>query len=265
MCARGLLGQRHCTGSPFVLTFASNVGVATVSYRDKDTLFIFLDESGNLDFSSSGTKYFSLTAVCTFLPTLGRQPFYELLYEMCDAGNGQECFHATEDKQEVRDAVFERIAALADGFEIHSIIAEKRKAHPSLYRKWVFKKDKKVNVKDASKFYDFVCGTLLGYIFRSPGLSRAGKIVVVLSYLFDKPKNTALEASLRIRLRNDTKLPFCIYFHQTKADMNCQIADYCGWAVTIKWERGERRSYELITTHLKSEFDVFRRGDIYHY
>ena len=46
-----------------------------MAYKDRDTLFIFLDESGNLDFSSTGTAYWSLTAVCTLRQPMGGMNF----------------------------------------------------------------------------------------------------------------------------------------------------------------------------------------------
>ncbi len=106
-------------------------------WGDNTTLFIFLDESGNLDFSLKGTAVWSLTAFCTFDPVRGRETFWDLTYSLAHEGIQLEYFHATEDKQAIRDQVFSRIAALADDFEIHSVIAEKRKANPSLYTKRV--------------------------------------------------------------------------------------------------------------------------------
>jgi hypothetical protein len=38
------------------------------------------------------------------------------------------------------------------------------------------------------------------------------------------------------------------------------LADYCGWAITIAWERGERRSLDLIRLKVKSQFDIFAKG-----
>lgn len=110
-----------------------------MSYEQRKTLFIFLDESGNLDFSPSGSRYWSLTALCTFEPVRGRESLLHLMYSLADQGMGQECFHATEDKQAVRNEVFSCLDTMDDRFEIHSVIAEKSKAHPALYRKTITK------------------------------------------------------------------------------------------------------------------------------
>jgi len=61
------------------------------------SLFIFIDESGNFDFSSKGTKYFILSAVSTLNP-LGKERLEEIKYDLMKNGTNLEYFHATEDK-----------------------------------------------------------------------------------------------------------------------------------------------------------------------
>lgn len=236
-----------------------------MSYDERKTLFIFLDESGNLDFSENGTKYFSLTALCTFEPASGRDALMHLHYSLIDSGHPLECFHATEDKQDIRDEVFKHIATMPDKFFIYTIIAEKSKAHPSLYFKWILKKGAKKKVKDESPFYDRLCRTILKYIFSSPRYAGTKRIVVVLSSIFTQEQRRSIEQTLKAYLSDCTSIPFFIFFKSNKADLNCQLADYCGWAVFIKWERNELRSYKLISNRLRSEFDIFRFGQTHHY
>jgi hypothetical protein len=78
--------------------------------------------------------------------------------------------------------------------------------------------------------------------------------------LFTQEKHSQIEGALKAALRALIDKQFHIYFRQNKADINCQLADYCGWAVTIAWERKELRSLDLIRPKVKSQFDVFRRG-----
>jgi hypothetical protein len=102
----------------------------------KKALYIFIDESGNFDFTAKGTKYFALTAITTTAPLETRENLlrkvYDLKYEGRKEGRGDYYFHATEDKQEVRNWVFEAIKQL-DDIEIDVILAQKNKANPSLY------------------------------------------------------------------------------------------------------------------------------------
>jgi len=226
----------------------------------RTTLFIFLDESGNLDFSRTGSKFWSLTAFCTFHPRKGKGSFLDLLYTLADDGIGQECLHASEDKQTVRDQVFALMNGLADEHEIHCVIAEKRKANPSTYIRKRVKNQQIKTEKAPAPFYRIICKALLKYVFGCARFNGATKIVIVLSSLFTKDKHDNIRGALTAELKAATKSKFHIYFHPNKADLNSQIADYCGWAIFRKWELGDPRSYDLIRTKIHNEFDVFRRG-----
>lgn len=242
--------------------------------KDKNTLYIFIDESGNFDFTPTGTRYFVLTAVSTFTPLKSRDVLlhkvYELKYEGWDVGNPDYCFHATEDKQEVRDWVFAAIKQLGD-IEIDAILAQKNKTNPSLYthleeipnsKKFLPYK----TVRSEERFYDKVSQMLLKYIFRRrEGKDDVEKIVVVLGSLFTEKKRKYVIKSLKQYLKNNFKKTFYIYFHPTSSDINCQIADYCGWAVYVRLDRGETRPWNDIRSKVKSHFEVFARGDTEYY
>lgn len=47
-----------------------------------DTLFIFIDESGNLDFTKNGSKYYLFPAVTTTKPLDNRVLLHELRYKI---------------------------------------------------------------------------------------------------------------------------------------------------------------------------------------
>jgi len=95
------------------------------------TLFIFIDESGNFDFSPNGTKYFSLSAISTLDP-LGKEKLEKIKYYLIEKGIDIEYFHAAEDEQFVRNRVYNFIESLED-IEIDSVIVQKNKTNPSLY------------------------------------------------------------------------------------------------------------------------------------
>ena len=105
------------------------------------TLFIFIDESCNFDFSQKGTKYFVLSAISTLTP-LGKERLEEIKYELMKNGTNLEYFHAAEDRQAVRNQVYSFIENLKD-IEIDSVIAQKNKTNPSLYISTKKKKPKK--------------------------------------------------------------------------------------------------------------------------
>lgn len=229
------------------------------------TLYLFVDESGNFDFSSRGTKYFVLSCLSTFYPTAERDNLIKLRYKLLEEGLDQEFFHATEDRQVVRDRVFSIINNLTDDIEVHAIVAQKNKVNPSLYREVYFKKDRRIERVVGADFYQRMSRTLLQYVFHRSDFKKADKIVVVLGAIFTKSKQSYILQTLKKYLKERFAKPFEVYFHQSRSDLNCQLADYFGWAIAIKWERGEQRSYILVADKIKSEFDIFKTGETSYY
>jgi hypothetical protein len=215
-----------------------------MSYRDRETLFIFFDESGNFDFSANGTKFWSLTALCTFHPLEGREAFHDLSYSLCDEGIGQECFHATEDRQEIRDSVFSLILGIPKSFDVHCSLAYKRKVPPAIRETDV-------------TFYSYMCKRTLRYLLSLEKYKSAKRVVVVFSSIFTKGKHEKLIGELKIDLKEFLEIPSWIYFRGTQYDVNCQIADYCCWAIYIKWDRNECRSHAIIANQIISETHLF--------
>lgn len=244
------------------------------SNEEQKTLYIFIDESGNFDFSANGTKYFVLTAVSTTTPLKSREDLmskvYQMKYQGWNKGKPDYYFHATEDLQETRDWMFGAIKKL-DDIEVDAIVAQKNKTNPSLYIQYAPSKKKNdflgiKTVRSEEKFYDKISQMLLKYIFnRHHDKDEIGKIVVVLGSIFTDAKRGYVLKSLKQYLKNEFQKPFYIYFHSTSSDINCQIADYCGWAVYVKEERGEARPLAEIQGKVKSSFDVFARGTTEYY
>ena len=66
-----------------------------------------MDEAGDFNFSANGTRYFLLTSVTKERPFEAFKALHDLRYDLLEAEvEVEEYFHATEDKQVVRDRVF---------------------------------------------------------------------------------------------------------------------------------------------------------------
>ncbi len=214
------------------------------------TVHLFFDESGNLDFSPNGTKYYIFGALTTREPSALTRPLSELKYELLSQGIEIEAFHATEDRQAVRDRVFEIIARIG-GFEFDSVIIEKRKAHPNLH--------------DEVRFYPQFANYLLRYVFnryRDP----TERIVIVTDRLPMARKRQAVEKAFRTYIRQNLgERPFTILHHSAAGHSCLQAADYCTWALYKKWHSNELRPYGRVRPFIRSEFDILQRGSEYFY
>lgn len=206
------------------------------------TLYIFIDESGNFDFTETGTRHFVLTAVSTFLPLHKRSHLMKLRYDLLAQDHDQEFFHASEDRQFVRDGVFARLKELIE-IDVDAVIARKRE------------------LAGIAALDDVLYGTMLhsalAHIFLRHDRAEVRNIVVVIGALFTGRKRELILKNLKAQLKKLVTKPYHIYFHRVMTDINCQIADYCGWAIYVAFERNEHRPLESIRHLIRNKFQVF--------
>ena len=184
------------------------------------------------------------------------EEFHKLKHTLNVDGDGLEVFHATEDKQVVRDQVYNILNN--NDFEIDSVIVEKAKTHPSL--------------RNNVQFYTRFDSALLQYILNRYDENRIGKIIIYLSKINLSRRTEALIKSIKIflaRQYNHNKKPYHIYFHNSESNFYLQAADYCCWAIYKKygdWKiSSDLRPYNLVKRNIKSEFDIFSSGATYYY
>jgi len=211
-------------------------------------LYVFLDEGGNFDFSPNGTKYFTLTSVTKARPFQIAPILDHLKYDLIETGLDFEYFHATEDRQAVRDQVFNAIQRHMGTLRVDSLIVEKSKAGPAL--------------RDELQFYPKMLGYLLKYLLKDHLLRDVEEVVVITDTIPVKKKAKAVEKAVKETLTEmlPDQMKYRVLHHASKSSFGLQVADYCNWAIFRKWERGDTRSYDLIRSRVKSEFEIFRTG-----
>jgi hypothetical protein len=214
-----------------------------------DSLFIFLDESGNLDFSKKGTAHFVLAAITALQPIQSSTVLQNLKYRLLSEGEDTQHFHASEDKQSIRDEVFNVINSLTN-IHVNYIHAEKCKAHPA--------------VRDTSDFYGLLGKTLLTYLLKSYRATQFDQVIVIFDKALTKKEQNKFLKTIKPQLKLLGK-PYRIYFHQTLSDFNGQIADYAAWAKYVSLERSEDRPLRAIENIKVTSFDIFKNGTTKYY
>jgi hypothetical protein len=219
----------------------------------KKVLYIFLDEGGNMDFSGSGTKYFTITSLSKERPFEAYKALNDLKYDLIELETEIEYFHASEDRQAVRNRVFEIINTHLDQTRLDSLIVEKRKTGPAL--------------RIEEKFYPRMLGYLLTYVVNGYDLNEFERVIVLTDTIPVQRKRKAIEKAVKIFLANvlPSGVSYSICHHASKSNYDLQIADYCNWAVYRKWESGDVRLYGVIKRVVRSEFDIFQSGARYYY
>jgi len=210
-------------------------------------LFIFLDEAGNDDFSPSGTKYLLLSSIATENPALLVAELYELKHGICQSGIDLEYFHATTDKQWVRDRVFQLLAS-STHLQVDSLIVEKAKTYPA--------------IANYLKLYPRISFYLLRFVLDRFDLAIYDHVFVFLDYLAVKGKREALIKGTKeaISLLLEHAKRYSVHQHRSMSHPYLQVADYYCWAIYRKWEANDYRSYDLVRNQISSEFDIFQRG-----
>jgi len=218
------------------------------------TLYLFIDEGGNFDFSKNGTEYFMLTCLIEERPFPSYNKLRALRYDLLEDGINIEYFHATEDKQDVRDKVFSIINESLDHVKVCSMIAQKNKTHPSL--------------QEESKFYTHIFNMLMKWVVKKHIHGKGYERVIVFTDTMPiAKKKRAMEKGVKTVLKSllGEGVTYRIYHHQSKSNFNLQVVDYCNWAIYRKWSKGDNRSYDIIKPSIDAECDVYRNGETAYY
>ncbi len=83
-------------------------------------LYLYIDESGNLDFSETGTEWFIVTGVSMHRPFDTAMSLLTFKYDCIEEGLDVERFHANEDVKTVRKGVYSRISEYSNDCKAYS-------------------------------------------------------------------------------------------------------------------------------------------------
>jgi hypothetical protein len=213
-------------------------------------LYVYADESGDFDFSPKGSKYFILTTIIARDLAVANQ-LQELRRELAwDGIDLRREFHAADDKQVVRNCVFDVIGGY--DFRVDATILDKRKTRPH------------VRSTDES-FYQTAWYYHMKYLV--PQMSKnEEQLLVIAASVGTKAKRQAFHDGIRdVMQQVSSGRHFKTAFWPAATDPCLQIADYCSWAIQRKWENNDDRSYLLIKDKISSEYNLFASGQTNYY
>lgn len=203
--------------------------------------YIFLDESGNFDFGPQGTRHLALTSVTMRRPFPASVRLDDYRYGCIEAGTDIEYFHCYADRRDVRETVFDAIAAHLEAIRIHCLVAEKANVDPAL--------------REPGRLYPWMLGCLVRKALSEETIASADEVVVITDTIPVNRKRKAVEKSIQLAVtRNQPLKPkYRILHHRSCSHYGLQIADYCCWAIFRKWERGDSSWYDRIGTAVRDE------------
>lgn len=203
---------------------------------------IWGDEAGNLDWGKGGSKLFMVCTMVSNSVTLADQ-LTQLRRDLEEKGYPlPEGFHATEDKQTVRDEVYKVLAA--HDIRVDATILTKANAYGYVR-------------KDLDRFYKLAW--YLHHKFVLPRVVPAkARPFVAIATLDVKKRRQLHAAALRDVVGQSLPGRDATCVHWASASHPClQAADYCTWAIQRWRESGDPRSYHLIRDKVQRVFTVF--------
>jgi hypothetical protein len=220
--------------------------------RDSMRRYVFADEAGEFNFSrhARASRYFILCTVTIDDCALGEKLLRlrkELVWNGFPVGD---YFHASEDRQPVRDEVFKLLQA--EPITVEATILEKSKAQPQVRR-------------TEHRFYQYA------WYYHFKGTSRkilgpADELLVTAASIGTKNGRAAFEAAIKDVMNQYYRGTVWKADHcPAMADPCLQAVDYCTWAIQRKWERGDTRSYDLISEKIRHEYETWARGTTHYY
>ncbi len=220
-----------------------------INSQGKRPLYIFLDESGDFNFSPTGTKIFIMSAMSTFRPFPWYQDLIDLKFELLEKPHSLELerFHASENLQWVRDRVFAILSKYQDHLRVDSVYFQKNKAFQSL--------------RTPETIYPLAVKTLLEWAIRKQDFDQISEAIFIMDTL-PPSKSRPIIKSIKLGLSATwgDRLKYSIHCWDSRATIGLQAVDYFNWAIFRKHNQDDLRSYNLIKSSVKSEFDIWRFG-----
>ncbi len=163
----------------------------------------------------------------------------------------KEEFHATEDRQEVRDEVYAYLAAQKD-IRVDVTLLDKPKAQPQTRG-------------SRERFYK----TAWFYHFKHVGpqiLDGHTETQITAAAIGTKKGQAVFTSAVNdVMQQVVTRQQWKTFFPRSVAEPCLQIADYFAWAVQRKWERQDKRAYDVVCHHITTEYDLWKLGTKRHY
>ncbi|WP_353107921.1 DUF3800 domain-containing protein [Gordonia sp. (in: high G+C Gram-positive bacteria)] len=207
------------------------------------TLYVFMDESGDMTFDKKGSQHFVLSAVVTDDPCISASVIQELKYEQMSKGSEHFEFHATENSVGTRKRVAATISTLST-IRVHSLWIDKAYTHHS----------KQSKVALFSLF-----GSAMGrYLGLSLGDQYTQIIMVFDSVLTKKEQGAFKQAVIPNLKKIDVK--FRLLFHPVKSELNGQIADYFSWSLYRHLEVDDPEPRARLAKIPWTDFNLFQSG-----
>jgi len=217
-----------------------------------DTVYIFVDETGDMDFTSKGSKHYMFHFLVKSRPFSLHEYIsnyrYQLLEKSLDPLSDRrfdiEYFHAHNDNKHIKNEMFNIISTFdKEKVKVYSYILEKSKVHPQ-------------KRQERDRFYIDNLTYSVGKLLDKLNIDK-NFIIITDNLPIQKNKKKQIKA-LRMGIKeymsnNDLTLRYDIFHHCSASSVNLQVIDYIGWAIQRKYEMKDKLHYNKIQEYIIDE------------
>lgn len=215
-------------------------------------IHLFADEAGDFSFKrdAGASRYFMICTVAMNDCSIDGR-LLSLRRDMTWRGLPvAEEFHATTDRNEVREEVFSFIQAIP--MRVDATVLDKPKAQPQTRT-------------SEARFYQHAWFYHLRHL-SSRALREVDEVTITAAALGTRKGKKAYADAVDDVARQTVRGGTCrAFFPRSIADPCLQVADYCAWAIQRKWERDDERWHALIADKIHTEYDLWSRGGTQYY
>jgi hypothetical protein len=159
-------------------------------------------------------------------------------------------FHASADKQEIRDKVY---TLLRDReFSIQANIMEKSKAQPQVRA-------------SHERFYKYGWLYLFRHGIAGNVTSKDELLITTASVKTKRAQGAFTDAVNDVIQQHIPRAQWRTSFCPCGCDPCLQVVDYATWAIQRYWERDDARSYNIIKDHISYEYELWAHGTKQYY
>jgi hypothetical protein len=184
----------------------------------RDSIYLFIDESGDLLPYELGSSNLVLAAFATTSPNLISSKINELRYQLLSSGVGISNFHAADDSRVIRSEFLRNLIDLPDCMGI-SIGVQKAM---------------EFTITDVKALYIKMLLALVKEIVKASELNVT--LIILIDLTLDRTSRSEAKRVLKSLCRN-FGIKNYIYFQSMKSDGCGQIADYLAWSHFQSLER----------------------------
>jgi len=206
--------------------------------------YIFLDESGDLGFSKSSSKWFIFTIAMVSNPRSLERVVKKIWKPLRKKYKKLGELHAYRADDITRTRMLRKLNELM-GLKVLCVILNKKKVHIDLQN-------------EKNYLYNYTANILLDRLHSSATIKSNEQIDLFIDRKDTKKKlRENFINYLTGQMNNRGRKHFTVTLHTSHENKSLQAVDFISWAIFRKYERGDFEFYELIKSKITDERLLF--------